>query len=559
MNKLFFGDNLSVLRNQVKDQSVDLIYLDPPFNSNANYNVLFKEGGALSEAQVEAFRDTWSWGDQAAVAFDEAARMGGDLAPLLRSLRGWLGDSAMMAYLAMMAVRLVELRRVLRPSGSIYLHCDPVASHYLKIILDSIFGHERFANEIIWQRSTGKSLMSKRLPNNHDVLLNYEGGAGRTWNSDAMFEPYDEDNLPETVASKYVHYEDDGRRYRLDSLINPNPNRPNLTYEFMGVTRVWRWTQERMKAARDKGLIVQSGPGRVPQLKRYLAEQRGRPLGDVWTDIPPLNSQARERLGYPTQKPVKLLDRVIRAASNPGDIVLDPFCGCGTSIEAAEILGRGWVGIDVTHYAITLIEQRLSKSHPLAKYEVAGRPSDLAGARDLARRDKHQFQWWAAWLLGVQSYVAKKGADRGIDGNIYFANGPYGYGRIIVSVKGGENVSPVMVRELSGVVQRENASMGILVTLVDPTRAMLADAAGAGFVEQSAHGRLPRVQIATIADLLDGRLPKMPPLPRPPETAHRSGAARNRDQLELLLPLPGDGPTEAEIIVDPRFMRLGSR
>jgi len=311
-----------------------------------------------------------------------------------------------------------------------------------------------------------------------------------------------------------------------------------------------------MLAALDSGIVVQSAPGRVPQLKRYLAEQRGRPLGDVWTDIPPLNSQARERLGYPTQKPVKLLDRVIRAASNPGDVILDPFCGCGTSIEAAEILGRNWVGIDVTHYAITLIEQRLRKSHPLAGYQVLGRPNDLAGARDLARRDKYQFQWWAAWMLGTQSYETKKGADRGIDGNIYFANGPYGYGRIVVSVKGGENLSPAMVRELSGVVQREDAAMGVLVTLAEPTRAMLADAAGAGFVEKSAHGRLPRIQVVTVGDLLDGRMPKLPPLPQPTDTSP-SKAARDRDQLELLLPMPGDGPNADEIVVDPRFMRLG--
>ena len=223
MNKLFFGDNLSVLRNHVKDETVDLVYLDPPFNSNANYNVLFREGGSASEAQAEAFRDTWSWGDHAAVAFDEVTRQGGDIAPLIRSFRQWLGDNAMMAYLAMMAVRLIELRRVLKPTGSIYLHCDPIASHYLKILLDALFGHERFANEIIWQRSTGKSLMTRRLPNNHDVILSFEGGQGRTWNSDAMFEPYDESDLPETVAAKYVHYDPDGRRYRLDSLINPNP------------------------------------------------------------------------------------------------------------------------------------------------------------------------------------------------------------------------------------------------------------------------------------------------------------------------------------------------
>jgi site-specific DNA-methyltransferase (adenine-specific) len=262
-------------------------------------------------------------------------------------------------------------------------------------------------------------------------------------------------------------------------------------------------------------------------------------------------------LGYPTQKPLGLLERIIKATSEPGATILDPFCGCGTSVEAAEKLDREWIGIDVTHYAITLIEKRLSK-YPNAKYTVHGRPTDLAGARNLAQRDKYQFQWWAAWLLGAQTYESKKGADRGIDGNIYFANGPYGFGRIIISVKGGDHVSPVMVRELSGVLQREDAEMGILVTLADPTKAMQSDAVGAGFVSKSAHGRIPRVQIATIADLLDKRYPKLPPLPQPLAATPRSRAARDRDQLELILPIAGHGVmTDLGAFRDPRFMKVG--
>jgi len=289
-----------------------------------------------------------------------------------------------------------------------------------------------------------------------------------------------------------------------------------------------------------------------PRFKRYLGD--GLPLQDVITDISPLNSQAEERLGYPTQKPLSLLERILEASTDKGAVVLDPFCGCGTTVEAAERLGREWVGIDVTHYAVTLIEKRLL-AYEKAKFEVIGRPTDLAGARDLARRDKYQFQWWASWVLGAQTYETKKGADRGIDGNIYYLNGPYGHGRIIISVKGGEQLSPVMVRELAGTVDREGADMGILVTLGEPTKAMQTEAAGHGFVQKSAHGRLPRIQITTAQDLLDGRLPKMPPIPHPTEERPRGKSAKDRDQLELLFQFDGDGiRTKAGAFIDPQWV-----
>ena len=292
--------------------------------------------------------------------------------------------------------------------------------------------------------------------------------------------------------------------------------------------------------------------GGFPRFKRYIGD--GLPIQDVITDIAPLNSQAQERLGYPTQKPLQLLERIISASSNEGGVVLDPFCGCGTSVEAAERLGRQWIGIDVTHYAVTLIESCLTR-YPNAKYEVAGRPTDLAGAHELARIDKYQFQWWAAWLLGVQTYETKKGADRGIDANIHFANGPYGFGRIIVSVKGGENPTPVWVRELAEVVEREQAQMGILVTLSEPTKAMKSDTAALGFAERCVH-RLPRIQIATVADLLDQRFPKLPPLPKPLVVTPRTRAAKDRDQLEMMLPFRNTAVvTEDGAFVDPRWIK----
>lgn len=492
-NRLFYGDNLAVLRGRdadgkplVPDESIDLIYLDPPFNSAATYNVLFRApDGKMSDSQLEAFEDSWHWGDAAAAAYEDVLTQGvyTDASVLLRGIVAALGKNDMTAYLAMMAVRLIELHRVLKPTGSLYLHCDPTASHYLKILLDGIFGPENFRNEIIWQRTTAKSLMSLRLPSNHDVILFYQKTDGAFWNMDAIFQAYDEQNLPEKTARKYSHNDESGRRYRLDSLINPNPNRPNLTYEFLGVTRVWRWTRERMEEAYRNGLVIQTRPGTVPQLKRFLDEQRGIPLGDVWTDVFPLNSQAQERLGYPTQKPLALLERIIKASSKPDDVILDPFCGCGTTVHAAEKLGRRWVGIDVTHLAISLVERRLKDAFPSIAFDVLGTPRDLSAARDLAARDKHQFQWWAVSLLdAVPQGGKKKGADRGIDGIRWVRTGPRDgdLDRVIISVKGGENVSVRDVRDLAGTVQREGALGGVLITLANPTRPMLQDAAAHG-------------------------------------------------------------------------------
>ena len=336
---IWTGDNLDIMRG-MNSESVDLIYLDPPFNSNRNY-----AAPVGSNAAGAAFKDTWTLSDL------DVAWMGliADEQPAMYQVlqaAGLTHGKGMQSYLCMMGVRLLEMRRVLKDTGSIYLHCDPTASHYLKLLMNAVFGDERFGNEIVWARTQSKSLMKRRLPSNHD----------------ALFQPYDENALDAKTAAKYSHRDPDGRIYRLDNLINPNQDRPNLTYEFLGITRVWRWTKERMQAAYDEGLVVQTRPGAVPSLKRYLDEQRGRPLGDVWADISPINSQARERIGYPTQKPLALLERIIRASSNPGDMVLDPFCGCATACVAAENLGRQWVGIDLSAKAVELVNMRLQQS-----------------------------------------------------------------------------------------------------------------------------------------------------------------------------------------------------
>ncbi len=346
-NTLYYGDNLDVLRRYVKDECVDLIYLDPPFKSNQDYNVLFAEqDGSRAAAQIKAFEDTWRWDRASAAAYYEIVERGGKLSEAMQGFRRLAADSDMLAYLSMMAPRLVELHRVLKPTGSIYLHCDPTASHYLRLLMDAVFGPVNFRNEIIWLRTLSKGLMTKRLARNHDVILSYQQSESSGLNLVETFAPYDQTNLDAKTAAKYSHHDPDGRLYQLDNLINPNPDRPNLKYEFLGVTKVWRWTKERMEAAYRAGLIVQPSRGAVPRLKRYLDEQRGKPFGDVWTDIPPINSQAKERLGYPTQKPEALLERIIKASSNEGETVLDPFCGCGTAIAAAQRLRRRWIGID---------------------------------------------------------------------------------------------------------------------------------------------------------------------------------------------------------------------
>jgi site-specific DNA-methyltransferase (adenine-specific) len=516
---LFYGDNLDVLQRHVPDASVDLVYLDPPFNSNANYNVLFPElDGSWSASQKNAFEDTWRWDQEAARAFEEVVEAGGEVANVMRAFRTILPESNMLAYLSMMAPRLVELRRVLKPTGSLYLHCDPTASHYLKLLLDAVLGPRNFRNEIIWQRTLSKGQMKTRLPSNHDVILAYQAGPGATWNLDAAFQPYDQDNLDEKTAKKYRDRDPDGRRYQLTSLLNPNPDRPNLEYEFLGVTRVWRWTRERMQREYEAGRVIQTKPGAVPRFKRYLDEQRGRPLGDVWADIPALNSRAAERLGYLTQKPAALMERIIELSTGPGALVLDPFCGCGTTIAAAEKLNRRWIGIDITYQATNLIKNRLMDAFGDAvPYTVVGEPTATEDAKRLAEEDRDQFEAWALGLVGARNAGKKKGPDRGIDGRLLFHEKSGGKTRqVLISVKSGK-ATVADVRDLRGVIEREEAEIGLLISLRQPTQPMRAEAAAAGFYRSGSEGvgtwgTHPRMQLLTVAELLDGRRIDMPPL-----------------------------------------------
>jgi len=506
-NQLYFGDNLEILRGQhIPAGSVDLIYLDPPFNSNATYNVLFAEkSGEKSAAQITAFEDTWQWGQEAMAAYDDAMKLGPrKLADLLQALRAFLGQNNMMAYLTMMAVRLVELHRVLKPTGSIYLHCDPTASHYLKMIMDAIFGAKNFINEIVWNRAHPKGHAYKRFARNHDVILVFCKEFDQVkWIP--QYSIHDADK----VSQQYTLKDENGRLYQLTSLLNPNPDRPNLTYEFLGVTKVWRWTKERMMEELERGRIIvpKNGEG-IPRYKRYLDEQKGVPIGDFWSDIE--FAAGSERLGYPTQKPEALLERIIRASSNDGDLVLDPFCGCGTALNVAERLKRRWIGIDITHLAITLIKERLKDSFgdDLAPYEVIGEPADVLSAEALALTNRHQFEWWALGRVAARpAQDKKKGADSGIDGVIHFDDDNSGkYKRVLIQVKSGA-VKAGDIRDLKGVLEREQAAIGAFLTLKPPTKPMREEAAAAGFYEPvhfPGH-RYPRLQILTIAELFAGK------------------------------------------------------
>lgn len=506
-NKLYYGDNLGVLRNEIDDESVDLIYLDPPFNSNANYNVLFKnKEGDSSAAQIEAFEDTWHWNEEAEHEFGELVRQANtDVSEMMQALRHFLGENDMMAYLVMMANRLLELHRVLKATGSLYLHCDPTASHYLKIVLDGVFGKENFRSEISWKRSSAHNDAKqgrKQYGNIRDVVFFYTKTDNWKWNW--LYTPYDRSY----IEKNYRHRDEKtGRIYRLDNLTAAKPG-GDVSYEFMGTHpykgRYWAYSKENMQKFYDEGRLHFPANGGTPAYKRYLDEMPGVPMQNDWSDIQP--AQGYEDLGYPTQKPLALLERIIQASSNEGDMVLDPFCGCGTAVHAAQKLGRKWIGIDITHLAISLIEKRLKDAFPGIAMEIHGTPKDVDSAADLAKRDKYQFQWWACSLVNAQPFGGKKkGADGGIDGLIFFQDDAKVVKKIIVSVKGGDNINVSMVRDLAHVVDREKAAIGLFVTLAKPTRPMMTEATTVGYYDSATTGRnFPKIQVLTIEGLLDG-------------------------------------------------------
>ena len=498
-NSLYYGDNLDILRKYIPDESIDLVYLDPPFNSKRNYNVLFNNPkGHQSQAQITAFEDTWHWGEQAEREYNEVLQQPNtDVAEMMVALRKFLRQSDMMAYLTMMANRLLELHRVLKPTGSLYLHCDTTASHYLKLVLDVVFDIENYQNEIIWKRTTAHNDSSK-YGKNTDSIFYYTKSDSFTFNF--QFKSYDEDYL-----TRFRYKDADDRLWTDGDATAKGLSGGGYEYEYKGVTSLWRYPLETMKQLDEQGKLHFTKNGGI-RVKKYLDESKGIKLQALWDDISPINSQAQERLGYPTQKPLALLERIITASSNAGDIVLDPFCGCGTAVHAAQKLGRKWVGIDITHLAISLIEKRMNDAFTNITFEVHGTPKDFDSARDLATRNKYEFQWWACSLVNAQPFQGKKkGADGGIDGLIFFTDDHTDTKKIIVSVKGGDNVGVTMVKDLIATVEREKAAIGLFVTLAPPTKVMLTEATSAGFYTSVQMGKTyPKIQILTIEGLLNG-------------------------------------------------------
>ena len=481
MNTLYYGDNLYILREHIPSESVDLVYLDPPFNSNRSYNVLFKdESGQNADAQITAFDDTWHWGPAAEQTFHELASNAPlQVAKMIDALRQFIGENQMMAYLVMMAARLVELHRVLKHTGSLYLHCDPTASHYLKVILDSIFGGENFRNEIIWHYGGWTHQKMSIFPRKHDVILYYAKNDSYAPHF-PISEPWTKDEYI-ALRKQAIHIDEEGREYIYDKRGNEGA-------------------------------------------KRYLdvALKEGRPIDSVW-EIKPLTSSSKERLGYPTQKPIDLLERIIEASSKADDIILDPFSGCGTAIAAAQKLNRHWIGIDVTHLAINMHKYRLKDMFNLdagKDYQVIGEPQDLAAAQQLAREDRYQFQWWALSLINARplggeagSRTGKKGSDKGIDGQIPFIDDQKSRIKyVVVQVKSG-HVNSAHIRDLRGTLDREeNSPIAVFLTLEEPTSEMKKEAVSAGFYTSALWQRdYPRIQILTVQELLNGATVNMPP------------------------------------------------
>lgn len=564
-NRLIYGDNLAILQdtNLLPSHSVDLIYLDPPFNSDVEYNVLFRRAGSTeAAAQIKAFDDTWRWDEAARAALDallEDALTPPALAGLVSTLHRTLGPSPMLAYLVQMAARLTHLQRVLRPTGSIFLHCDPTASHYLKVLLDTIFGPAMFTNEIVWRR-TGSHNSSKCLGRIHDIILFYKASPTAVFNR--VSRPY----MRGHVSRRYTVQPDGRAKFTSGGNILTGPgatrgesgaawrgfapaakNRhwaiPARSEEGMPPEYYQLGTLDRLEALYKCGRI-EILPGQAwPQPVWYLDDRDGQALQDIWAaqpytegtvwntediidaDVSWLGTTDPERLGYPTQKPIGLLKRIIRLASNPGATILDPFCGCGTTIDAVEVLNREdpnstprrWIGIDITHLAINLIKSRLTRFVPAAHYDVLGEPTDLAGAIQLFKDDPFQFQYWAAGLVGARPFgattaapkVGKKGADRGVDAVRHFVDAEIQH--VLVQVKGGR-VGSKDARDLRGTLARENAAIGILICLKEPTKAMRQEAASAGSYRSRLDEDIsvPRLQIVTVAQLLAGGSPRVP-------------------------------------------------
>lgn len=521
VNQLYYGDNLEVLRRYIKNESVDLCYIDPPFNSKRNYNQIYNNVGKEDKAQAQAFVDTWEWDDHANHGLDEIftnyhGSFTQQCIDLISGLSKVLGKGSLLAYLVSMTLRITEIHRVLKPTGSFYLHCDPTASHYLKLVLDAIFCSQGgdFKNEIIWKRAeTVKGNFgqgSLRFDGNTDTLLFFSKSQLNKFNP--IFKDYSDEYL--TKFYKYIDPET-GRRYRLISMTAPGGDaKGNPFYEVMGVTRYWRYSKQKMNELIEKRLVVQTKPGNVPQRKQYLDEGKGVPIQSLWDDVPALHSQDKERLGYPTQKPEALLERIIKASSNENDVVLDAYCGCGTTVAVSQRLNRQWIGIDITYQSISLILKRLEDSFGagvLQNIKLHGIPKDIESARALANkaddRTRKEFEKWAILTYTNNRAVinTKKGADKGVDGIVYFQGDKDEPEKILFQVKSGK-VKSGDIRDLLGTMTLENASIAIFITLETPSKEMLKTAKSAGFYQSKymSHS-CDKIQIVTVKDIIENQ------------------------------------------------------
>jgi site-specific DNA-methyltransferase (adenine-specific) len=486
-NTLIYGDNLPTVR-KFPNACIDLIYLDPPFNSNKNYSIFFKEKtGVCSASQMKAFTDTWHWDEKTQVIFRNLQMGEENIRRLMQSLEILLGsENDMMAYLVMMTVRLIEFRRILKPKGSIYLHCDVTASHYIKIVMDAIFNPKNFRNEIVWKRKTGQAKTAHKFATATDSIFFYS----RT--KDVNFEPQyiplkelSEEEQKE-IKDRYNLKTPEGRLYHTDNLANPS-YRPTMKYVYKGCEppyNGWDFELETMEEwdGRNALEFPKKKGGRLMR-RVFFDEYKGKPIQSLWDEkeVQMLSANDKERLGYPTQKPVALLERIIKASCPPDGIVLDPFCGCGTTIQAAHKLRVKWIGIDITHLAIAVIKKRLRTMLCIEgmDYEIRGEPVDTEGMNNLSNNNKYQFQSWAGSLLpnfvpigrSEDSPDGKKGADQGVDGYIPFEEADGSINKIVVQVKTG-HVGSNIIRDLVGTVNNTKSAMGILATLNEPTKAM---------------------------------------------------------------------------------------
>jgi len=511
-NQLFYGDNLEVLRRHIKDESVDLCYIDPPFNSKRNYNQIYNNIGKEDRAQAQAFIDTWTWDDLANLGLAEIkenyqGKFTNQSIDLIWGLEKVLGKGSLFAYLVNMTLRIPEIHRVLKPTGSFYLHCDPSASHYLKLVLDAIFCSQGgdFINEIIWKRTTSHSDATKRFGRNNDIIFFYVKDAKKyKWNPQYG-------NLSEKRLKDYSYQDSDGRLWASDNLTAKGLSGGGYEYEYKGIKSYWRCPLKKMEQLDAENRLYFTSKGGI-RIKRYLDENKGQLIQQVFDDIPPISSQAKERLGYPTQKPEALLERIIKASSNENDVILDAFCGCGTTIAVAQRLNRNWIGIDITYQSISLILKRLEDTFGkgvLENITLNGIPKDIESASALALkkddRTRKEFEKWAVltYTNNRATINDKKGADKGIDGIAFFDGGNNQPEKIIIQVKSGK-VKSGDIRDLLGTIAINEATLGIFITLNQPTKDMIKTAKEAGIYQSKFMSNpVDKISIITVKDIIE--------------------------------------------------------